>query len=315
MEQTAVFDAIRNQGSQSGDQDDPSTETNADGSPAAWSVKIASMICPSDPVAKGTGTFRGASNYFANRGDQILGWSHAPGINENSMNGTGNDNFMPRGPFIARGGKDFDFIKDGTSNTLLLMEVSCGVGGSSHVNQGFVLHTADANLNNRGTNAWPSACYSKKQGKTLVVNNPAIDLLQDGTFGAGTAYPQPNTVVAGHWNHARSIFSQCFAILPPNSPRCSVVNGTGSGADYRGYSIISAGSFHTGGANVAFADASVRFASETVDWGTDGRCAKDIGDLTGSGTGGYNSQTYAGPSIYGAWGALGSAWAGDKGSL
>jgi prepilin-type processing-associated H-X9-DG protein len=80
-------------------------------------------------------------------------------------------------------------------------------------------------------------------------------------------------------------------ILPPNGPSC-----TEHRAGFPGY--FTAQSFHSGGVNVALADGSVRFISETID----------TGNLSAPHTG-------SGPSPYGVWGALGSKAGGEVVSL
>lgn len=84
-------------------------------------------------------------------------------------------------------------------------------------------------------------------------------------------------------------------ILPPNGPSCAV---GGSGAVD---GIYSAGSYHPGGALVAFCDASVRFISPKIDCGN-ASAAPPTAD-------GYAGQTLASP--FGVWGALGTINGGE----
>ena len=261
------------------------------------------MVCPSDPVSGKTGIQIGGSNYYANRGDQYYQWDF-PSSDAQRTAG------RARGPF-TRDGENLSYTSDGLSNTLFILEVSGGIGNSTQVRQGFVRNTANSQLE-RGYNMNPIGCYQLNQGGQL--NVPADRLIGNFYTGGGTPPEEPNSLPGLRWNDGRSLFSQAFAILPPNSPRCAASqsgSGAGSGSqDYRMYNFIGAGSYHTGGVNVGFGDGSVRFASEAVDWGGRGLSPKDAGV-----TGGANSETYAGKSVYGVWGALGSAWAGDSGSL
>jgi prepilin-type processing-associated H-X9-DG protein len=74
--------------------------------------------------------------------------------------------------------------------------------------------------------------------------------------------------------------------IAPNGPSC---------ANWRGNSgYYTAQSYHQGGVNLAMADGSVRFASQTID----------TGNLSSRHTG-------SGPSPYGVWGALGSKDGGE----
>ena len=83
--------------------------------------------------------------------------------------------------------------------------------------------------------------------------------------------------------------------LPPNSPNCmiavSVANPHWCGG------IYGAGSNHTGGAQVALADGSVKFISSSIDTGNLALVAPQATDGV--------------PSPYGVWGALGTKSAGE----
>lgn len=81
-------------------------------------------------------------------------------------------------------------------------------------------------------------------------------------------------------------------ILPPNSPSCGL-NGT-EAVD----GIYSLSSAHPGGAQVVFADGSVRFIPDTID----------TGDLVQASLPATSKQ----PSPYGVWGALGSIAGGEE---
>jgi len=91
------------------------------------------------------------------------------------------------------------------------------------------------------------------------------------------------------WADAIFPFSTFTANLPPNAPSC-ITWGTSDGNDQ----IITLSSRHPGGANVALADGSARFLSETIDCGDINRAVFD---------GSFMEQ----PSPFGLIGALGSA--------
>jgi prepilin-type processing-associated H-X9-DG protein len=290
MEQSAAYDAIAQLASNHVGVDVCREYNGTVLNP--WCIKIPNLICPSDPVGNTNNSLIGSSNYFANRGDLYVQFDFP----SNSTQGA----FAARGPF-TRDGAPLATVIDGTSNTLLLMEVSCGIGGSDQVRSGFVLSGASSQFT-RNYNMNPNACYNLKNGNSL--NTAAANLAPNEYLGGGTPPEEPNSLPGLRWHDGRSLFAQCFAILPPNSPRCAT-----NGADIRTYSLISAGSYHPGGTNVALVDGSCRFVSQTIDWGTTGVSAKDAGL-----TGGQDSYQYRGFSIYGVWGAMGSAWAGESSS-
>lgn len=70
--------------------------------------------------------------------------------------------------------------------------------------------------------------------------------------------------------------------------------------------MTTASSRHPGGVNVLLLDGSVKFVSETIDAGDPTRTANSpppgFPPLVDTG----RPQDYAGPSLYGVWGALGS---------
>ncbi len=92
----------------------------------------------------------------------------------------------------------------------------------------------------------------------------------------------------------RYTISGFSTIFPPNSPACDHSDGNAVRM------LRTASSEHSGGVNVSFFDGSVRFISETINCGS------------------YTTQhplPNVGPSIYGIWGALGSACGGETTSL
>ena len=103
------------------------------------------------------------------------------------------------------------------------------------------------------------------------------------------------------WGDARYPYSLYMATLPPNSPSCT--NGTGWDEGHS--SQISASSNHPGGVNVAMADGSVRFVSETIDCGDPTRFVGPQNE----------DHQVTGPSGRGVWGAVATPASGEAKSL
>lgn len=162
-------------------------------------------------------------------------------------------------------------ITDGISNTIMLGEVGSAGGGYT-------------GRNVRGRNAWgqslatitPMTCLSSASGMSY---NAGVQIELNGS-GNSTYFPM---TAAWHVGHAHLAGFQ--TILPPNSASCADNNM------WPMTSLVSASSYHNGGAHVAMADGAVRFVSESVDCGNPAAVIPTIGTT---------------PSPYGVWGALGT---------
>lgn len=254
----------------------------------AVGVQIESLLCPSgyysDPVSP---TYnQGSTSYVVSSGDIVSHWSAGITAAEHRS-------FMAwRGPIDAfTSGGGLERAEDGTSNTIIFSERNIGRATAS--GGGKTLRMADVYL----SMAWPAAFGAQKNPREDS-SKPILPEVCEGFRGTAGNYMQPltnGTAVAvnnaqGH-SWAYGSWAVTFnTIMPPNAPSCASMYHYMSGPS----------SNHTGGANIGFADGSVRFISETID----------------SGSYNYNkAAVVSGPSPYGVWGALGTAAGGEATSL
>ncbi|MBI1247258.1 DUF1559 domain-containing protein [bacterium] len=151
-------------------------------------------------------------------------------------------------------------ITDGTSNTVMIAEMRVGQGqGDRAVASGVATGVGDYK---------PSSCLARVAADNTYTGNVSTNSWQRGW----------------RWFDGMALYSLVHTVLPPNGPTC--------GWSAEANSLLTAGSYHPGGANTLFADGSVHFIPETIDAGT---------SLTTK----YDA-TYTGASPYGVWGALGA---------
>ncbi len=265
-EQTSLFDEIEEGGPLSNSANVP---TGKGGAHPLWigyypyRTVVSTVLCPSDGGGRrGPHSDRfylvASNNYVACIGDQIRD--------------TVSDRTR-RGVFSHVVGTRLQEIKDGASNTALLSETSIAKGWGSGPLDDSALPCHDLH-----------GCYTIVQS---LDRNPAACLATTG----------PNRTVVGQHptSHQRRgwsmhagfpMISGFTTVLPPNAPSCANTKGEWS------WGVFPPDSYHPGGVNLAMADGSVRFVSNTID----------TGDL--SLPEGENQGLKASP--YGAWGALGT---------
>ncbi|MDR1494207.1 MAG: DUF1559 domain-containing protein, partial [Planctomycetaceae bacterium] len=277
LEQQATYDLLLTK--TSGNVYDGYTGTLA----ALCNKNYSWLICPSAggelPCDGGDTTSR--NNYGLVHGDVII--SNDPG---GSGNGGNNKDVVSstRGFF----GLKYDFhnlssVPDGLSNTIAFSE-RLGFLGATRSNSGTTINwhketpkraCAKGNLGTR------TQCFS-----TIA-----------GTTGAGNSF-------GVQWLNGCISVNGLSTVLPPNS-------GAVATQDWgSGLALHTPSSNHTGGVNCAFGDGSVHFISETIS---------TLSDTTTNPSGDdaallVHNTSNSGKSLWGVWGALGSATGGESSS-
>ena len=180
--------------------------------------------------------------------------------------------------------RDLAYIVDGTSNTVLAGEVTRGTtvnsnnGSERDIRRSmYVVGSFPGKTESNLSGAAPSVCIAAPR-------DPVSSFL----FASGTStYSIKGGVRC--WD-ANTVYAVCQTMSPPNAPSCE--NGN------EGRANIAVSSYHSGGANVALYDGSVKFVSETIDCGNVSAAPVKLGQ-----------------SPYGVWGAMGSVNGGETKSL
>ena len=225
-----------------------------------WATQLNVLLCPSDgsPVEE-----EGDSNYAVNWGD----------------NGNGNgdvlfENQDCRGMFARENFSKIGDARDGTTSTLLVGEIGRPDGSRSFQGH-FARQIGGSNFGGAVHDNPNAGCLDR-------VANPNAP---------GTYLPTANLNDRGErWADGAANYTGFNTVFPPNGPSCM------EGNDDSGDGVMSAGSYHGGGAQVVMVDGSVQFISDTIN----------TGNL------GAGPRNEIGPSRHGVWGALGTRAAGDS---
>ncbi|MFH5806810.1 DUF1559 domain-containing protein [Alienimonas sp. DA493] len=229
-----------------------------------WRFQPASLLCPSDgaPV-----TGIGDTNYALCWGDNPSGAGDRDRPEARGMGIRGR-----WGDTIA-----LNDVRDGTVSTILLGEIGRGIRGDREFRRGYADHVPGLNHSATGYEDLSTLCVEQ----VTEEGNP-------GFYDPDFYYGGGGEMRGSRWPDAGMVFTEFLTIIAPNGPSC-VRNGN----DWEN-GVMTGGSFHTGGMQVAMVDGSVTFISENIDNGN-----IDAGAVT------------SGQSPYGTWGALGTSIGGE----
>jgi prepilin-type processing-associated H-X9-DG protein len=292
IEQTALYDAIRNNTRDDGDAGAnlptplvdypfPFPAYYYSGSTAinphtVYRTTITSYICPSSGAPPRTNSAPGSLSYRISRGDiQFYGWDYP----ETRAFGDSGSLIHHTDANSNGGAVSVSAITDGLSNTIAFSEAVYAVKNPRRAKGGF----AKAPFN--GYSQPPANLLLRRDGNGNLTGTIEEQFVSGMAWMDGT----PNLCVFN-------------TILPPNSPS--------GGPNVWNEALLSASSNHTNGVNCLFADGSTHFITESIQTGS----LNQLPSVTyGHGT--QAVQFYKGPSIYGVWGALGSANGGEQSTI
>jgi type II secretory pathway pseudopilin PulG len=264
-EQTTLYDRVMTEAGKS---------VTGAGTNNPHATQVSHYLCPSDSGGKQgkTATNAGRTNYHFCSGD----W---PSVYK-AHTATASYIFNPRSPIQGSAfWNGLEMITDGTSNTVAISE-RCVYTESQRqmVRVGQIGNRTDS-VN--GENVKPTTTAPLKCFDSTVRNGKEY-------LSSGITH---RTYLGTRWSDGIASYGSIQTILPPNSPACV-------SADETSRVLHAASSFHSGGVNLGLYDGSIRFVTDTIDYG----------DLT-------VPPVESGSSPFGVWGAMGSCAGGESKSL
>lgn len=269
--------------------------------PTIMSEEVSSLNCPSDPVENMAGE-SGNANYWpiASRNYHFCSgdfpeagiykyWNTSTygnkSFNTACLNKFAECNNNTRSAMVSydhSGYHSLASVLDGTSNTILWGEVTRG----DKNNPKFIKTSAYRSI----IPGYESSVLGESPVSACLSSSLRTE---NYNYWSGSNFIWMVGGVRAY--DAVTNYSMFSTIAPPNSPQCLAED-----TDQRG--LISTGSYHSGGSNVAKYDGSVLFVSETINAVT-------------SGLSGDPQIKSSGKSDFGVWGALGSVNGGESSAL
>jgi prepilin-type processing-associated H-X9-DG protein len=251
MEQSALFNAT-NFSCGTGQGDAVGSAINS----TVTKTQLKNMLCPSDSAPLQGGTISGITGSIQAPGDNYFG-SVGSSL-EYAGNQTGGP---PNGVYQYMGNTiGVRDIRDGTSNTVAFGEFRVGDFNTNKV-------TIPTDVGDASGTA-PSG---------ITRNTPTVNLPAGATAGGANIITWLNSckTAVATGSTQRSFVGDCWAlgimgrgmgnlVMPPNAPYPGCLDYTGQGDFDTAPIIIGLNSYHAGGANVAFADGSVKFLKNTI---------------------------------------------------
>ncbi len=240
LEQKPIYDSINfnllNQG-------DTSNYVGYVANTTSIRTRISSFLCPSSPLYPGTffGVASPTNNYFASVGSSTQ-WQ-AGGVT-NKCNGV----FGYNGTGVAN--RD---IVDGTSNTIAFGEWRSGDNNDAILSvPSDVIEIGDSSIGGGADTPSNNMPYGGSQLQAWLLNCASL---------AKTA--RGRSFIGEQW--ATGMFGRTLGntLLAPNPPYPNCNRTTGNG-DFDNTGMFGMSSFHSGGANIAMCDGSVRFLKSTT---------------------------------------------------
>jgi prepilin-type N-terminal cleavage/methylation domain-containing protein/prepilin-type processing-associated H-X9-DG protein len=267
MEQGALYNAI-NMSMGQGQGDALGSAVNS----TVTKTQLKNMLCPSDNLPPSGAVINGISGSIPAPGDSYFG-----SVGSSLDYDAGQTNGPPNGVFQYRGNpigvKD---VRDGTSNTIAFGEFRIG------------------DFSTKITIPTDVADASSSAPTGISRNSPSMNMPAGATAGGANIITWLNGCKTALTTLHRSFVGDSWAlgimgrgmgnfVMPPNAPYPGCLDYTGQGDFDSAPIIIGPSSYHAGGANVGFADGSVRFLKNTVSmqtlWGI---ASRDQGEAVSS---------------------------------
>jgi prepilin-type processing-associated H-X9-DG protein len=290
-------------------------DINSNGPPYPWTVtwtdsegndrtyrgfeeRIAPLLCPSEGNSRSHQY--ATHNYMLSIGDHM--WDPNAGGGPGAYDGApGRSVFVRSNARTISASSDprgFDFVSDGTSNTIAVSEAIISPEPASRMVKGGIASLI--NLDNRTGGGTAAKCsISALTAGNRTEFAAAVVVFPDNPDEINA------TIRGGRFWDGRPRYSAFSTVMPPNSPACQHTNAY----DDAYVHMLPPQSNHTGGVNAGMFDGSVRFISDSIN-----ALRSNITDPD-TGTPREAAQVNESWSEFGVWGALGSPQGGESTSL